>query len=255
MPYTVTQLAKMSGVSKRTLRFYDELGLLKPAYYGENQYRYYEEAQLILLQQILFYRELGFPLADIQRILSSDDFNIIEALKSHKKILKGDLVRTKGLIQTIDRTINHLEGKITMKDEELYYGFDSEIQKEHEKTLVERGVVTQEFMDECNKKVAKWTDKEKNDFINQIERIINSLISAMENGLNPESVEVQKLLEEHYTWLVKSWTPNKEKYLGLIELYQTPEFRKFYDKRHPDLLEYLVGGMYIYAKKKFSETN
>jgi len=123
MTYTVKKLAKISGISIRTLRFYDEIGLLKPAYYGDNHYRYYEEAQLLMLQQILFYRELGFPLNDIQRIISSDDFNKIDALMSHKKILAGCLDRTKKLIKTIDQTILHLKGEITMRDEELFGGF------------------------------------------------------------------------------------------------------------------------------------
>ncbi len=87
MAYTVKKLAKISEISIRTLRFYDEIGLLKPAYYGDNNYRYYEEEQLLMLQQILFDRELGFPLNDIQMIIISDDFNKIDALISHKKIL------------------------------------------------------------------------------------------------------------------------------------------------------------------------
>src|ERR1700756_4713871 len=114
MAYTVKKLAKISGISIRTLRFYDELGLLKPAYYGDNNYRYYEEEQILMLQQILFYRELGFPLDEIQRIISSDDFNKINALISHKKILTKNLDRTQKLIKTIDQTIAHLRGEITM---------------------------------------------------------------------------------------------------------------------------------------------
>jgi DNA-binding transcriptional MerR regulator len=70
MAYTINQLAKLSGVSTRTLRFYDEISLLVPAFYGENQYRYYKEEQLLMLQQILFFRELGFPLNDIQRLIA-----------------------------------------------------------------------------------------------------------------------------------------------------------------------------------------
>src|ERR1700758_607616 len=99
MAYTVNKLAKISGISIRTLRFYDEIGLLKPAYYGDNSYRYYEEEQLLMLQQILFYRELSFPLNDIQRIVSSDDFNKIDALNSHKQVLVQNLDRTKKLIK------------------------------------------------------------------------------------------------------------------------------------------------------------
>lgn len=123
MSYTVKKLAKLSGISIRTLRFYDTIGLLKPAYYGENNYRYYEEEQILLLQQILFYRELGFPLNDIQKIISNDDFNKIEALISHKQVLTQSLDRTKKLIKTIDQTIAHLRGEITMRDEELFIGF------------------------------------------------------------------------------------------------------------------------------------
>ncbi|MBV9575523.1 MAG: MerR family transcriptional regulator [Gammaproteobacteria bacterium] len=123
MSYTVKKLAKLSGLSIRTLRFYDAIGLLKPAYYGDNNYRYYEDEQILLLQQILFYRELGFPLNNIQRIISSDDFNKIDALISHKKILKQSRDRTKQLIKTVDQTIAHLRGNITMRDEELFIGF------------------------------------------------------------------------------------------------------------------------------------
>src|SRR5579872_3009042 len=115
MAYTVKKLAKISGISIRTLRFYDEIELLKPAYYGDNNYRYYEEEQLLMLQQILFYRELGFSLNDIKRIISSNDFNKIDALISHKQILAQNLDRTKKLIKTIDQTILHLRGKITMR--------------------------------------------------------------------------------------------------------------------------------------------
>src|SRR5471030_3323158 len=97
MSYTVKKLAKLSGLSIRTLRFYDTIGLLKPAYYGDNNYRYYEDEQILMLQQILFYRELGFSLNDIQRIISSDEFNKIDALISHKQILAQSLDRTKQL--------------------------------------------------------------------------------------------------------------------------------------------------------------
>lgn len=123
MAYTVKKLAEISGISIRTLRFYDEIGLLNPAYYGDNNYRYYEEKQLLMLQQILFYRELGFPLNDIHKIINGDEFNKIDALISHKQVLVECLDRTKKLIKTIDQTILHLEGKIIMRNEELFFGF------------------------------------------------------------------------------------------------------------------------------------
>src|SRR5215831_2656010 len=104
MAYTVKQVAAMSGVSVRALHFYDELGLLKPAYHGANGYRFYEEPQLLILQQILFYRELGFELKEIQRILNRADFEKLPALQSHRKVLQKDLVRVQRLIETIDKT-------------------------------------------------------------------------------------------------------------------------------------------------------
>src|ERR1700745_831125 len=88
MAYTIKQVAAMSGVSVRTLHFYDETGLLPPAYRGGNGYRFYEEPQLLTLQQILFYRELGLELKQIEQILSQPDFEKLAALESHRKVLK-----------------------------------------------------------------------------------------------------------------------------------------------------------------------
>src|SRR5436189_2842136 len=105
MAYTVKRVARISGVSVRTLHFYDETGLLKPAHVGANGYRFYEEPQLLTLQQILFYRELGFELKAIKRILGRGDFEKVAALKSHGKVLRKNFARTRRLIETIDKTI------------------------------------------------------------------------------------------------------------------------------------------------------
>jgi DNA-binding transcriptional MerR regulator/quercetin dioxygenase-like cupin family protein len=123
MAYTVKQVAAMSGVSVRTLHFYDETGLLKPAYHSANSYRFYEEPQLLTLQQILFYRELGFELKQIKGILGQADFEKVSALHSHRKVLQKNLSRTRTLIETIDKTIKHLNGIKKMKGEEMFVGF------------------------------------------------------------------------------------------------------------------------------------
>src|SRR6186997_2782885 len=115
MAYTVKQLAAMSGVSVRTLHFYDETGLLKPAYVGDNGYRFYEEPQLLTLQQILFYRELGFELKRIKEVLGRADFEKVAALESHRSVLEQNLARTQTLIETIDKTLAHLKGTTPMK--------------------------------------------------------------------------------------------------------------------------------------------
>ncbi|MGZ4788151.1 MAG: MerR family transcriptional regulator [Terriglobales bacterium] len=123
MAYTVKQVAAMSGVSVRTLHYYDEEGLLKPARYGANGYRFYEEPQLLMLQQILFYRELGFELREIERILGRADFEKVAALESHRKVLEKNFARTRMLIGTVEKTIQHLKGKKKMKSEEMFVGF------------------------------------------------------------------------------------------------------------------------------------
>lgn len=123
MAYTVKQVAGISGVSVRTLHFYDEMGLLKPAYLKANGYRAYEEPQLLMLQQILFYRELGFELKRIKKILSQRKFEKLAALKSHRQVMEKKVARTRTLIETIDKTISHLKGTKKMKSEEMFMGF------------------------------------------------------------------------------------------------------------------------------------
>src|SRR6202007_2336641 len=98
MAYTVKQLAVMSGVTVRTLHFYDEMALLKPAYSKANGYRIYEQPQLLMLQQILFYRELGFELKRINEILSQRQFEKLAALKSHRQGLAKNVPRTPPLL-------------------------------------------------------------------------------------------------------------------------------------------------------------
>ena len=97
--------------------------MLKPARHGANGYRFYEEAQLLTLQQILFYRELGFELKQIERILDGPDFEKVAALQSHRKVLQENLARTRTLIETIDKTIQHLKGTTKMTSEEMFAGF------------------------------------------------------------------------------------------------------------------------------------
>src|SRR5688572_12915026 len=123
MAYTVKQVAAMSGVSVRTLHYYDEMALLKPAHTQANGYRIYEEPQLLMLQQILFYRELGFELKGIKRILGQRKFEKIAALRSHRHVLEKNVTRTRTLIETIDKTIKHLKGTKKMKSEDLFMGF------------------------------------------------------------------------------------------------------------------------------------
>src|SRR5271167_4143753 len=120
MAYTVKKLSEISGVTIRTLHFYEEAGLLRPAYYGSNGYRYYEEKQLLQLQQILFFKELGFSLKQIQKVVGRSDFDQLAALYSHRQSLRREWEKIGVLVKTVDNTIKHLEGKKKMKDKEMF---------------------------------------------------------------------------------------------------------------------------------------
>lgn len=252
MAYTVKKLAKLSGVSIRTLRFYDEIGLLKPAYYGDNNYRYYEEAQLLMLQQILFFRELGFSLRDIQRIISSPDFDKVATLELHRKTLEENLNQTKILIENIDKTIAHLRGNEPMKLEEIFHGFNEEKQKLYEDFLVNSGV-NQDMIDKSKHKIKDWTKEQWLENKREGDKIHAELVEAINNHLSPSSSEVQKIIKKHYQMTKIFWTPTRDTYIGLSHLYAShPDFVKFYDDIHPKLLNFLKEAMKVFAEEELS---
>src|SRR5262245_17385269 len=161
MAYTVKKLAGMSGVSVRTLHFYDEVGLLKPAYVGANGYRFYEEPQLLMLQQILFYRELGFELKQIERIVRRPAFDRISALETHRKLLRKNLGQIQELIRTIDKTLRHLKGIKKMKSHELFAGFSPERQAQHEQYLIDRfGRGARKNIAQSKARVKNWSKED-----------------------------------------------------------------------------------------------
>ncbi len=254
MRYTVKKLAKISGVSVRTLHWYDEIGLLKPADYFPNGYRYYEEEQLLVLQQILFFRELGFKLNDIQKMLTSNDFDKIKALYAHKSTLEESVNRTNTLINTIEKTILHLRGKKTMADKDLYAGFDMAKQKEYEDYLVKyHGTVAEDLIHECKKKTMKWGTKEWDDVKNEGNEIYKALADCIDRKISPRSAEVQVLVHKHYQMTERFYTVSKDVYMGLAQLYcEHPGFKKFFVAHHPKLTEFIAEAMRVYVAKNIT---
>lgn len=252
MSYTVKKLAKLSGVSVRTLHFYDAIGLLKPAYYGENNYRYYEEKELLLLQQILFFRELGFALTDIKRIIESPDFDKVKALESHRMVLEQKIKSTYQLLETVDKTISYLRGKTTMKLEEVFAGFDAEKQKLYENFLVEQGISEKEIT-KTKEKVNQWDKKRWMLYKQEGDQLHAELVEAIKQQLSPSSAEVQLLIKKHYQMITAFWVPTRESYIGLSQLYGShPDFVKFYENIHPQLLSFLTAAMKLFADKELT---
>ena len=149
--YTVKQLSDLAEVSIRTLHHYDQIGLLPPSKVGTNGYRYYDEAALLRLQQILFYREIGLELKQIKDILDSPDFDLQAALRSHRGVLQEKVKRLQNLVHTVDNTLMHLAGEIDMSKKQLFEAFSDEKQKDYE-----REVRLQWGPDSVNESVKRW---------------------------------------------------------------------------------------------------
>ena len=256
MAYTVKKLAEISGVSVRTLHFYDEIGLLKPAYHGSNGYRFYEEEQLLILQQILFFRELGFELKNIQKVLGRKNFDKILALSSHRQVLQKNLARTKDLIKTIDKTIEHLKGTKTMKDQEIYHGFSKEKQAEYEEYLINRsGEKIQDSIAESRENLKDWTNTDFVKSSREFDAICKELAGLMAKNFKADSADVQIVVRRHCEWLKKYWTPNRESYIALGQGYTEFEWKntfKTYDSEHPKLAQFLAEAMKVFAMKELS---
>jgi DNA-binding transcriptional MerR regulator len=250
MKYTVKQLADLAGVTNRTLRFYDKIGLLRPATYGENGYRYYGEEALLRLQQILFYRELDFSLEQIKSFLDRTDFDLLEALQGHRRALLERVERLNRLVRTVDQTILDIRGEIKMAKKDFYSGFDEEKQKRYEQQARER------YGDEAMAKTKDWnayTPEQKNDILNEGHEINMGIIANMEKG--HDSPEVQYWIGRwHRAINTYFYECSLEIFEALGHGYnQDPEFRAFYESMHPGLAAFMEKAMAHYCQVMSSQ--
>ncbi len=244
--YTVKQLSDLAGVSVRTLHYYGEIGLLKPAQVGRNGYRYYDDAALLRLQQILFYREIGLELAHIHEILESPDFDLLAALQSHRTVLREKIVRLEKLISTVDSTITHLAEKVIMSKKQLFEGFSDEKQKEYE-----RSARLQWGPDIVNESIKLWnsyTKEEKQRIGEEGNQVYSDLVDALEAGTPAQSAEVQAILERWHQHLRYFYEPTLDILRGLGEAYNShPGFIATFTRIHPDLPGFLQEGITQYV--------
>jgi MerR family transcriptional regulator, thiopeptide resistance regulator len=259
MAYTVKSLSELSGVTVRTLHFYEEIGLLKPAYYGSNGYRYYEEKQLLQLQQILFFKELGFSLKQIQKVVGKSDFDQLTALYSHRNSLSKEWEKIGVLLKTIDKTIKHLKGKKKMKDKEIFDGFCiTLVKKAKPGTSYESA---EELVGKSVKNPTKSVEdveKRGKEFYDNINKaaceLFEKLSSCIEKGLNPGSQEVQSLIQKHHTLIQNFHDATKEVYQAMAQLYlEHPEMKKQLDPFHPKLAEFMSKAMCLFADKNIED--
>ena len=161
MEYTVQKLSEIAKISKRTLRYYDEIGLLKPARVNSSGYRIYGEKEINKLQQILFYRELGVSLEQIKLILENPLFDEIEALKEHRIKLLEKQKQIDLLLKNVNKTIQLKEGEVKMSDREKFEGFKKNIIDTNEKKYGEeiREKYGNESIEKSNKKFQNMTEE------------------------------------------------------------------------------------------------
>lgn len=254
--YTVKEVARLSGVSVRTLHHYDEIGLLKPARVGPNGYRYYGREELLRLQQILFHRELGFSLAEIASVLDAPGFDRAAALEAHRARLSADVRRYRRLIGTIDRTLAALQGAETMDEKDLYKGFAPEKQAEYEAWLVDRyGGDMQARIDASKAAMKGWSKADFERLAADGEAIEAAFAKALADGLPADSAHVQDLVRRWASWIGAAWgrRPSREAFIGLGQLYQEhPDFRARYDGRAEGLTDYLAEAMRVFAEKELA---
>ncbi len=248
MGYSVRRLADLAGISVRTLHYYDEINLLKPREYRSNGYRDYGEKELLRLQQILFFRELGFSLEKTREILDRPDFNVAAALESHRSRLQGQITRLNSLIATIDKTVLKLKGEIEMKDKEYYGGFSREQQAKYEKEIRDQYGST--ALDESKRRMKGWS---KADFKSVQEEggvIFLAIRDNMAKGF--DSPEVQAQIGALQQWLNRFYNCSTEMLLGLGHMYnEHPDFVKMWKtKYHENMPEFLFQSIEYYCRNK-----
>jgi DNA-binding transcriptional MerR regulator len=251
MAWSIAQVARMSKVTSRTLRHYDEIGLLPPAWVGGNGYRYYEQDEVLRLQQILVMRELGLGLDAIKAIVQQGR-DQVEVLKMHRGWLLAERDRFARLARTVTRTIEELEGgeNVNAKSMEHWFeGFDAAKQEELQEEARQRWGA--EHVDAANAKVKdkpkEWWQSQGAEWAAHL----NKLIELIDAGHQPGDTEVLDTLDGHYQWVSGMWTPNRESYTGLGDLYaDDPRFRANFDRTDPRLAEFLRAAMAAYAQAR-----
>ena len=234
--YTVKQLADLAGVTPRTLHYYDEIGLLPPSAVGENGYRRYDDAAVLRLQQILFYRELGLGLSDIGDALDRPDFDLISALRSHREALRGRVGRLNHLIHTIDRTLLHLEGQLEMSTKDLFEGFDEETQARYEEEAAE--LYGREIVGETSRRWKSYTAEDKARIMAEGGAIYRDLAALIDH--DPADAAVQTAIGRWHQHLRYFYEPTPEILRGLGHGYaENPAFAAFFEAMHPDLPDFL----------------
>jgi len=253
MEYTVQRLAKMAGISARTLRYYDQIGLLKPAGINSSGYRLYGQAEVDRLQQILFYRELGVKLDCIKEIMMSPSFDVVKALREHRINLLKKREQLDLLIASVDKTIAFKEGKIEMSDHEKFEAFKQKLIDENEQKYGReiREKYGADVVDKSNQRLKAMSKDQYEEAVRLERELKEKLYEAFKTG-DPAGELAQKTADLHRKWLSLYWDSySKEAHAGLVQMYVDDErFTAYYDKDQPGAAAFLRDAVFIYTGMK-----
>jgi DNA-binding transcriptional MerR regulator len=240
MAITISQVAKAAGVSVRTLHHYDEIGLFGPSRRSEAGYRLYERDDLLRLQQILFFKELGFPLEQIGRILRDPAFDLEAALRMQRTLLEERSARLRALIATVDQTLESLERGTTMTKEEMFEVFGDFDPTKYQDEAKERWGNTDAWR-ESAKRTARYGKKEWQQIRAEADAISREMAEAMSSGARPTDAKVLALAERHRKHIERWFYPcPPEMHRGLGELYvNDPRFTENIDKAGKGLAAFM----------------
>ncbi len=250
MEYSVNKLSKMSGVSARTLRYYDEIGLLKPMKVAYSGYRIYGQSEINILQQILFYRELNFPLNKIKKLLTNTDFDREQAFQNHLSELQQKRKQLDKLINNVAKSIAAMKGEAQMSDNEKFEGFKQLLVDENERKYGKevRKKYGDKTVSESNAKLMGLTQEQFDDGERLRIEFEETLKIAFVSG-DPAGELAQKACDLHRQWLCVFYPKyNKEYHKGLGEMYVADErFRANYDKLASGCTEFLCDAINVYC--------
>ncbi len=251
MEYTIKQLADLADISPRTLRYYDQIDLLSPSRTSDAGYRYYGPAQVERLQQILFYRELGFSLENIAQILDAPDFDRCAALHDHLESLKQQRSRLDTLILTVEKTILHETGEIDMTDKEKFEGFKQKLIQENDVKYGDelRTKYGKDVLEHSNNKIRSMSGEDYKAWTALETEILSALEQAVLDHAKPNSEIGKEITELHRKWLSYSWSSySSAAHKSLAQMYVCDErFTAYYDRNVPGCAAFLRDAILIHA--------
>ena len=241
MKMQIKKFAELTGVSVRTLHYYDEIGLLKPSSVDRfTGYRYYDESSVLRMQEILFYRELDFSLKSIAEILSSPNYDREKALKEQKKLLTLKKERLERLILSIDNAV---------KGENVMSAFDNSEFEAYKAEAKEKWGNTKAYA-EFSEKTKAYSKERFADINTGLEYIFRDFAELMQSGAEPCSNEVQALVKKLQAYITDNYyTCTDEILTGLGQMYMADErFKNNIDKYASGTAEFVSKAISIYTK-------